>query len=170
MQPRVVALISAVSLTIGWLLASVMTPPVARVQVLTDRAAIQPGNAEPLAPFTEQLQLRVRRAPQPPMPRRNPFAFAGRPRPSDVLPPPSPAPGAAPITPAAVGPTFSLSGIGVTETPSGFLHTAVLSDGNTVHLARAGDTVGGYRVVEVDDNSVTLADASGDRHVLRLKN
>jgi hypothetical protein len=48
------------------------------------------------------------------------------------------------------------------------VHTAVLSDGYTVHLVKAGDTLGGYRVVEVTESSVTLADADGAAYVLRL--
>jgi hypothetical protein len=48
------------------------------------------------------------------------------------------------------------------------VHTAVLSDGYTVHLVKAGDTVGGYRVVEVTETSVTLAGADGAAYVLRL--
>ena len=81
----------------------------------------------------------------------------------------SPAPAAAPIAPVVVGPTFTLSGVGVSDTARGPLYTAVLSDGNTVHLLKAGDTIGRYQVVEVNDHSVTLTDPSAARYVLQLK-
>lgn len=55
------------------------------------------------------------------------------------------------------------------DTANGPIHTAVLSDSHTVHLLNAGDLIGGYRVLEVNENSVTLADASGARYVLRLR-
>ncbi len=60
---------------------------------------------------------------------------------------------------------FSLSGIGIT----GEIHTAILADGEAVHVVKVGDRVAGYDVVDVTDSSVTLADASGLRYVLRLR-
>jgi hypothetical protein len=56
----------------------------------------------------------------------------------------------------------------VSDVAGNLVHTAVLSDGSTVHLVKAGDTVGGYRVVEVTESSVTLADGDGAAYVLRL--
>ncbi|MGH9173628.1 MAG: hypothetical protein ACRD1H_04695 [Vicinamibacterales bacterium] len=172
MPPRTVALIGAVCLLTGWLLASVLTPPVARVQVLPERTQVQPpGDRDALAPYAEQLQLRLREAPPPPSPRRNPFAFGTRQRASSVEKGVRIAPLAAdmPVALPVVGPMLSLSGVGVTDTAAGPIYTAVVSDGNTVHLVKAGDTVDGYTVIEVNERSVTLADASGSRYVLRLR-
>ena len=64
-----------------------------------------------------------------------------------------------------MAPPYTLSGVAV----SGDVRTAVLSDGATVHLVTAGQTVGGYSVVAVADDSVTLADAAGERFVIRLR-
>jgi len=49
------------------------------------------------------------------------------------------------------------------------LLTAVLSDGNTVHLVNAGQTIAGYKIVTVTEDSVTLADAAGQQTILRLR-
>ena len=145
MPPRTVALIAAVCLTTGWLLASMLAPPVAKLQALPERRAPQHRHAEPSAPFTEQLQLRLRQAPLPPVPRRNPFVFGtARGRRDTTMTASAGAGGGADRT-SRVGPTFTLSGVGVSDTAGGPLHTAVLSDGNTVHLVKAGDTMAGIR-------------------------
>jgi hypothetical protein len=73
------------------------------------------------------------------------------------------------VAPVPSGPIFSLAGIGSTSSADGVLLTAVLSDGNTVHLVNAGQTLGGYTIVAVTEDSVTLADAQGLQTVLRLR-
>src|SRR5215210_9399281 len=57
MPPKTVALLGAVCLTTGWLMASMLTPPVAKLQSLTDRRNARPAAAvhEQAAAFTEQL-------------------------------------------------------------------------------------------------------------------
>ena len=171
MPPRTVALIGAVCLTTGWLLASVLTPPVARVQALPERSA-SPAAATLPSPPLERLQFRLSEAPPPPTPRRNPFEFGARERGStvaaDVAAPARPVTDAV-AAPASVGPRYSLAGIGTTTGPEGLVHTAVVSDGTAVHLVKQGDAVGGYTAVEVTEATVTLADAAGVRYVLRLK-
>ena len=121
MPPRTVALIGAVCLTTGWLLASVLTPPVARVQALPERAAT-PAPAAISLPPVERLQFRLSEAPPPPTPRRNPFEFGGRERVSTV--PDVDAAPARPVmdavaAPAIVGRQYSLAGIGTTTGPEG---------------------------------------------------
>lgn len=174
MPPKTVALIGAVCLTTGWLLASMLTPPIANLQDLPDRratAAPQPAPQIPsFEPFSERLQSLLRQAPAPPVPKRNPFSFGNRSRSIPATASPSearqaPAPPPAPI---AVGPRFTLSGTAVTDVAGNPVHTAVLSDGYTVHLVKAGDTVGGYRVLEVTESSVMLEAADGAAYVLRL--
>ena len=163
---RTVAVICAVSLTVGWLLASTLTPPVAQLQSLPERAE-RPSQQPAESTFAEQLHFRMQQAPEPPAPRRNPFSFGQRSRPATApLAREAPAvnvdsPPAAPQT----GPRFSLSGIGVT----GELKTAVLAEGQRVHIVKPGDTVGGFTVLAVTDDSVTLEEPSGLRYVLRLK-
>ena len=168
---RTVGLIGAVCVTVGWLLASILTPPVARVQTLPER---QPRPAAPAQDtgFTEQLHFRLQNPPQPPAPGRNPFRFGQRARaavatatgaaPATAV---SDVPAAAPVTLVATGPTMALSGIAVT----GSTRTAILAEGQAVHLVKIGDKVRGYEIIEVTDDSVTLADASGARFVLRLR-
>jgi hypothetical protein len=58
-----------------------------------------------------------------------------------------------------------LSGIGST----GGVRTAVIADGTTVHLVKVGETVNGYAVVEIADDAVIIADASGAQWRLRMK-
>ena len=73
------------------------------------------------------------------------------------------------VAPVPSGPIFSLAGIGSTASADGVLLTAVLSDGNTVHLVNAGQTLAGYKIVTVTEDSVTLADAAGQQTTLRLR-
>ena len=168
LPPRTVALIGTVCLTVGWLLASTLTPPVAQLQSRPERQA-KPAPSTEQAGFTEQLHWRLQRVPQPPAPRRNPFMFAQRPRPGAQAPAASGGAPAkvddAPAPAVALGPVFSLSGIGI----SGTTRTAILSEGQDVHVVKIGDRVGNYDIVDITDNSVTLGEASGLRYVLRLR-
>jgi hypothetical protein len=174
MSPRSVALTGAACVTIGWLLASVLAPPVARLQSRAPaRTPAAAAAAPPPATFTETLQLKLQRHDTPPTPRRNPFVF-GAPETRGGTGAPTraaanDAPAEAPAAPAIVTPPFTLSGIAATVTADVEVRTAVLSDGHTVHLVKAGESVGGYRVVSVVDDAVTLADAAGAQFVIRLR-
>jgi hypothetical protein len=131
----------------------------------------QPRASAPAADagFTEQLHFRLQHAPQPPTPRRNPFTFGERPRPAAEQAAVSEAaasdPSSALAAPVPTGPVFSLAGIAVT----GDSRTAILAEGQAVHVVKVGERVGGYEIVEVTDNSVTLREASGVRYLLRLR-
>jgi hypothetical protein len=176
MRPKHVALIAAAALTTGWLLASIVSPPVAELQVLPldDDRAVPQERESTGTPYTEQLHLKLRSAPQPPVPRRNPFAFdSSRQSTTSVgvtAPPRRDAP-ATELPQAAIvtGPSLQLSGIGSTNSPAGPVWSAVISDGRTVHLVTVGQSVAGYSVVAVTENSVTLADATGAQWTLRLQ-
>jgi hypothetical protein len=176
MPPKTVAVIGAVCLTTGWLLASILTPPVANVQALPERRPTpQPASVQEIEPFVEPLRLRRSEATIASTPRRNPFAFGNRTRREDSatrasLPVTPSAPIEPQAVPAPVGPIYALSGIGISETTQGIVRTAVLSDGTTVHLVKVGETVGGYTVLEITDTTATLTDSSGTRHSLRLRN
>jgi hypothetical protein len=176
MRPKLVALIAAGALTTGWLLASIVSPPVARLQGLPPRveqpAAAREGQ-QPEAQYTEQLRLKLRAAPAAPVTRRNPFVFGTSPAPvprkvanerskhvSANEPPPAP---------VVTGPLLRLSGIGATATENGTVRTAVISDGVTVHLVKIGETVGGYAVVAISDDAVTVENAAGAQWLLRLR-
>jgi hypothetical protein len=170
LPPRTVAVIGAVCLTVGWLLASMLTPPVARLQTLPERRPRTTPAPPPDAGFTEHLHFRLRQAPEPPIPRRNPFRFAQRSRAGEAPITTSAAAArdtsaVAPVAPVAVGPAFSLSGIAV----AGDVRTAILAEGQRVHLVKIGDRLAGYEVMEVTDDSVTLREASGATHLLRLR-
>lgn len=178
MPPKFVALIVAASLTTGWLLASLVSPPVAELQGLPDRGSRRAPVADTITvatPYTEQLHLRLQQAPLPPVPRRNPFAFGTRTRvTTEAALPTKSADEDLPVMqmtlpPLVTGPSLRLSGMGSTTTPTGTVRTAVISDGTTVHLVKQGDTVGGYKVVEITDDTVTLADAAGAQWKLKLK-
>jgi hypothetical protein len=175
MRPKLVALIAASSVLVGWLLASVIVPPVAELQVLPSRAERrQPPSSERAATtYTEQLHLKLQQAPRAPVTRRNPFVFGSRSTPLSVAPAPADtrareadAPETAALTaPVITAPALRLSGVGSTAG----VRTAVISDGTTVHLVKAGETVSGYAVVEITDEAVTIADASGAQWKLRMK-
>jgi hypothetical protein len=173
MRPKVVALIAASSVSLGWLLASVIVPPVARLQVLPDRPE-RPQSApreETTTAYGEQLKLRLQQAPSAPVTRRNPFVFGRRTTPAAPAPATSPdrdadvATTPALAAPVVTPPALRLSGIGST----GDVRTAVIADGTTVHLVKVGETVNGYEVVEITEETVTVADASGAQWKLRMK-
>ena len=165
MTTKNVAFVGAICVTIGWLLASTVSPPVARVQSRPTRPAQPTAVVE--EQFVEQLQLRLQRLPAAaPERRRNPFTFAARERVltatphdeaqrADTLPV-----SAAPTVPT---PRFMLSGIGV----SGDVRTAVLTTGQDVHIVKVADAIGGYTVLEITEASVTLA-RGDERHTLRF--
>jgi hypothetical protein len=162
MPPKTVALVAAVCVTIGWLLAATLSPPVARLQSLTEQQRPAAATDEPQ--FTERLNLRLREVPEPPTTRRNPFNFGSRAR--NVAP-------AEPIDPTELvaeleAPrqrafAYSLSGIGI----AGEVRTAVLTDGQEVRIVRVNDTLAGYTVIEISDDSVTLESGTA-RQTLRF--
>ena len=177
MPPKTVVFVAASCLTAGWIVASVLTPPVARVQVLHERRAAQ--SRPPVESFetaySEHLRWRLQQAPAPPTPRRNPFVFGDRPR-SDVRSETSERRESeprndAPLTVAApvpVGPVYALAGMATSQSAQGPVRTAVLSDGHGVHLVKLGDAIGGYTVTAITETTVTLEDRAGTQYVLRL--
>ena len=175
MPAKLVALIVAAALTIGWLLASIVSPPVAKLQGLPDRAERREPAPEPRVetPFTAELHLKLQTVPVAPVPRRNPFVYGSASRRAEPRDPARTDESAAPATdraPMAVaaGPSLWLSGIGSTTTEAGPVRTAIISDGTTVHLVKVGETVTGYAVIDITDDAVTLVDAAGPL-VLRRK-
>jgi hypothetical protein len=175
MRPKLVALIAASSVSVGWLLASVLVPPVAELQGLPDRSERRrpaPRDDAP-TPYTEQLHLKLQQAPRAPVTRRNPFVFGARTAPAAASPAARVAKEnevdsgepAIPAAPVVTVPSLRLSGVGSTAG----VRTAVISDGTTVHLVKEGEVVNGYAVVEITDDAVTIADASGAQWKLRMR-
>lgn len=170
MPLRRVGVVGALCLLTGWLMASLVLPPVASLQSspVVDPPATPAARAAQAPAYAERLRLKLREAPAAPTSRRNPFAFE-QPR-----PPAAPrsalraGPPAAPTFEVHV-PPFELAGIATTESADGALRTAVLSTSGDVVLARVGDVLAdGSRVVGIDETSVTL-DVAGRPLVLRLK-
>ena len=162
MPPKTVALVAAVCVTIGWLLAATLTPPVVRVQSLPEQPRPAAATVEPQ--LTDRLNLRLQQVPDPPTTRRNPFNFGSRARnvapaasidSTDLV--------AAPAAPGQRAFAYALSGIGI----AGELRTAVVTDGREVRIVRVNDTLAGYTVVEISDDSVTLESGTA-RHTLRF--
>jgi hypothetical protein len=175
MAPKTVALSGAACLTIGWLAASLLSPPVARLQTRpTPRTARPAASSNTDDAFTETLRLKLDRNTSAPTVRRNPFVFGSSGRMTAARAAEGPASGSdepapPPAVPTVVGPPFKLSGIAATIGPEGEIRTAVLSDGTTVHLVKAGDRIGGYAVGTVGPDSITLTDGSGAEFVIRLR-
>jgi hypothetical protein len=162
MQPRHVAVVGAVGVTIGWLLASTLAPPVARVQSLPERPQ-PPAQAAEQPTFTEHFQERLRQLPPTPTGRRNPFVFGTRER---IAPMAARASEDEPDTSAVSlsvprGPAYSVSGIGIT----GDVRTAILSDGQNVRIVKVNDDIDGYTVVEITETHVTLARAGEQKRL-----
>ena len=175
MVSKPVALGAAGCLTIGWLAASLLSPPVAQLQTRqAPRAPRGSVKEPPPVAFTETLRLKLQRNDTAPSVRRNPFVFGTRAQANSPVATPAGAaavdqPADPPPAPAIVTPPYSLSGVATSAGPDGDVKTAVLSDGRTVHLVKAGENLGGYTVAAVDDDAVTLLDASGARFVIRLR-
>ena len=170
MGPKQVAVVGVICVLAGWLLASMVTPPVARVQSLPDARTRQPEPARHEgAGFVEPLQWKRPHAVPAPVLRRNPFTFASResePRRdvTPVLPSPAPASPLLAVAAPAPGPQLTLAGIGL----HGSERSAVLSvEASDVRIVRVGDTVAGMTVEEITEDAVILT-AGTARRVLRL--
>lgn len=173
MAPKTVALGGAACLSIGWLAASLLSPPVAQLQTRQGRATRAAVRDAPPVAFTETLRLKLQRTEAAPVARRNPFVFGSRARAGDATSAAAVAdvdrPADPPAAPLIAAPPYTLSGIAANATAGGPVRTAILSDGRTVHLVKAGESIGGYSVAAVDDDAVTLVDASGGRFVISLR-
>jgi len=175
LTPRVVGLMVAASLAVGWMGSSLTQGPAPAQSQST--AGVRPLGGQPaVAPRTEALRQRLS---EPPMPSRgrNPFVFSTRaPRPGayrDRDREPEAAPAAAvapPAMPMATPlPVFRLSGVASTVQDGVAVLTAILNDNGAMVFAKAGDKLSrGYTVVRVEEMSVTLSDADGVTQTIRL--
>ena len=169
--PKTVGLIVAAAFAGTWFGATV-TENVAREQAARVPPGARPvGSPHAVVPPVEQLH---RRLTEPPLPARgrNPFVYGprtpARSASRDRLPEPEVAQ-PLPIPTAPPGPVFRLSGI-ASDTKDGVTtFTAIVNDGGTIVLVKAGDKLSnGYSVVRVEELSVTLVDAGGVTQTIRL--
>ena len=174
MQPRMVALIAILSLASGWLASSVVSQDPQPAGGADVRSGPRPlGREDAVAPYTQQLRLKLQEQPRSPSPGRNPFMFGPR-RP--VAPPAAAraaeiemAP-AEPPPPAAPMLRFDLSGIAMNRQDDLEVFTAIVNDNGSLVFVKAGDSLSnGYKVVRVEETAVVIADAAGVEQTLRLK-
>jgi hypothetical protein len=169
MQPRTVALVAALSLALGWLASSVVSPLAPAAQPGPPRGPRPIGVTDPPAPYTEQLRKKLESKPRSPSPQRNLFVFGGRraSAPRRIEPDPVPAPA---MPPLISGPVFSLTGVASSAVDGQAVRTAIVKSGNGLLFVKAGDALpGGYKVTRVEDSYALIMDASGVEQTIRLK-
>jgi hypothetical protein len=172
-SPRLVGVVGASCLLAGWLLGSTLRPPVALTQAPAPRVAPEPPLPRLDIPSVAARRERLAAAMAAPSPGRNPFAFGEARRPAAARvtagPPPTELapPADAPVPPPP--PAWTLVGVAVDQAGDGERITAILSNGQDVHLAAAGAVLpGGYAVVRVAPDHAVLQDAAGAERVVRL--
>jgi hypothetical protein len=173
LTPRLVGLMVAASLAVGWMGSSLTQSPAPADT--TNSGSLRPLGGQPMVvePRTEALRQRLS---EPPTPRRgrNPFVFSARAaRPAtfpDRTPEATPAPAVQPSMPMAPAqPVFRLSGVASTVQDGVSVLTAILNDNGAMVFAKAGDKLSrGYTVVRVEEMSVTLSDAEGVTQTIKL--
>jgi hypothetical protein len=169
MRPRTVALVATMSLALGWLASSMVSPAAPAAQPGASRGPRPIGVTEPPAPYTEQLRKKLEAKPRSPSPQRNLFVFGGRraPAPRRVDPDPPPAP-FVPRAPAV--PTFSLTGVASSVVDGQTVHTAIIKSDGGLQFVKAGDQLpGGYKVTRVEEGYALIMNAAGVEQTIRLR-
>jgi hypothetical protein len=170
LTPRSVGLMVAAAIASGWLGSSLM-------QDASPAQSAAPSGPRPIgspAAVSRSENLRQRLS-EPPLPSRgrNPFVYGSRaPSPSTGMRDRQAELADTPATPIAAPPplpAFRLSGIASTAESGATVFTAIVIDNGSMVFAKAGDTLSnGYRVVRVDDTSITFIDAAGVTQTLKL--
>jgi len=167
---RSIGVMVSAALAAGWIGATLThDPPPAQ----SPRSSITTRSTD-AAPVPHAERLRERMA-EPPLPRRgrNPFVYAARTatiRDHQLHGNESPAAVALPAMPLAPpAPNFRLSGIASNTENGVVVLTAIVIDNGSMVFAKAGDKLSnGHIVVRIDEQSITLVDASGVTQTLRL--
>ena len=172
---RVALLAVGTALMGAWLSSAASTAPGAAADLQLGRpVAVSAHEADPsprldLDHEVARLTARLEAAPRPRSPSRNPFTLGRRERAESLAESRAPEtllPGDVVVaSPAVVGwgpvatPAITLAGIGAERTPTGFLHTAILSADGRVFLSHVGDEVmGRYQVRQVSATAAVLLD------------
>ena len=133
-----------------------------------------PVAAAPVVSFkySDELRERLNRRVTPDR-GRNPFLYGTRhatapaarrdePAPMESAPVPA-------VPPEPPAPRIKLSGIATNLVDGAPVLTAIVNDGGSVAIVKAGDTLpSGLKVVRVDELSMTLVDAAGVTQTVRL--
>lgn len=183
MDKKLIALVGAAGIAAGWLMGSSVSQspsPSASApsgaQVRRGPHALGTAPREPVAPFTEQLRLKLQEQPRSPSPGRNPFVFGSRRaapsmaprRTRDEAPEVSAAPESTPLS--APKPRFDLTGMASNQKDGVTTWTAIIVGSNGLSFVTAGDKLsGGYLVTKVEEKSVTIMDPTGVEQILKLK-
>ena len=181
MDKKLIALVGAAGIAAGWLMgSSVSQSPSSAPSATTEarrgpRALGSTAPREPLAPYTEQLRLKLQEQPRSPSSGRNPFVFGSR-RAAPAMTVRSPR-AEAPEVPAAPEPPpqppkprFQLTGMASNQKDGVTTWTAIILDGNGLLFVTAGDKLsGGYLVTKIQEGAVTIMDPSGVEQVLKLR-
>jgi len=126
----------------------------------------QPPRRRSGAPVEQLHNWASPHQPTPPVRRRNPFTFGAGvpPRAADAPIPPGVSADSLPELPLPMPSSdLRLIGIAGAESPGG-QPTAIVTVGNDLVLARAGDTIAGrYRVERVGEESLDVIDAVGNQ-------
>lgn len=176
MQPRTVALVGLLSLSLGWALGG-RTPFTTAGDNQAGRGSSgpRPLGVPPGVSFSppEPLKLPPPTAGRAPRPERNPFSFGERraapaarrelSEAASVSSAPLPAPEAPPA------PVLRLTGMATTAGPDGPEFTAMINDGQALVFVKRGEGIAGFTVVDVQETSVTLRDGAGAERTLRLR-
>ena len=167
---RSVGVMISAALAAGWLGATLTRDP-APAQSPRSSITTRSTNVAPV-PHAEKLRERLA---EPPLPSRgrNPFIYGARTatvRDHQQHGNESPQAVALPAMPLAPPPpVFRLSGIASNAENGVVVLTAIVIDNGTMVFAKAGDKLSnGHSVVRIDEQSITLVDASGVTQTLRL--
>lgn len=173
MTPKVAGLFIASALVAGWLIGTVTSQEAPAAAPSRQQPRPLESNVPSVAPYTQKLRDRLKEQPSMPQRGRNPFTYGSRtPFPSagssrrGAPAEPEPAP---PLSPEPAAARFKLSGIASSQEGGASVHTAIVSDGGVLVLARVGDKLpSGYTVLRIDETSITLADPDGVTETIRL--
>ena len=155
-------------------LVSNVPPPqasLARQAAVPQEAVVEAGPVADLGEQADRLRAGVATATKYREPVRNAFRFGEIPRPVEPPAVPRALDAAPPVMAPPPPPPFALAGMASTVEGGAAQRTAILTSLRGVLLVKEGDVVeGGYRVVAIDDSTVTVESTrDGTRTTLRLQ-